>query len=66
MDWLDIFKWIMKLIPCILSLLKNLNAAKDDDGKVDFEEAVEIAEQFLDCITEKTQAFVQEMNEDDD
>ncbi len=58
MNWWDAFKMIAKFIPCIITLMKDLNAAKADDGKVGLDEIIAAAEKFIDCISSKMETVV--------
>ena len=53
---MNYLKWvalILKLIPCVIQVAKDIEDAKDDDDEVSIPEGIEIAENFVRCVLKK-------------
>lgn len=60
MNWWDAFKLIIKFVPCVMALIAELKAAKQNDDKVTLDEIAKAAENFMACVTAKLEAAVKE------
>jgi len=50
MDKVALFRFALKLVPITLMVYKEIQAAKEDDGKVDNDETVAIIEKFMTAV----------------
>jgi len=49
MNYVTIGTIVVKLIPCVIGVIKGIDEAKTDDGEVDLVEGVQVGQDFIEC-----------------